>query len=188
MHGTVITFVGMPGAGKSTCVDYLIEKGLPHVYFGGVIVDETIRRYGKTDEEHEGIVRMDLREKEGNGAIANRIMPQIDTLFENGAQYVIADGLYSWTEYKIFKEKYAERAIIIAIAAPRKLRHERLANRPLRPLSDEDVTAREYSEIEKIEKGGPIANADYTIVNNGDVDTLLNALQNILADANVTIS
>ena len=35
----------------------------------------------------------------------------------------------------------------------------------MRPLSAEDARKRDYAEIENIEKGGPIAMADYTIVN-----------------------
>ena len=142
----------MPGAGKSTCVDYLTSKGLPKVYFGGVVVDETKRRYGKVNEELEKTVREDLRAKEGKGAIANRIIAQIDELVAKEQRIIVADGLYSWTEYKMFKERFGDNAIIIAIAAPRKIRHERLAHRPIRPFTDAEVTAREYAEIENIER------------------------------------
>ena len=179
----VVALVGMPGAGKSSCVDYLVEKGWPSVYFGGITVDEVKARGLEVNEANEKVVREDLRAKEGPGVIAKRILLKIDALQADGHKIVIADGIYSWTEYKIFKEKYGNNAVIIAIAAPRKLRHERLANRPVRPLSDEEVTAREYAEIENIEKGGPIANADYTISNDGDVPAMLAQLDKILADA-----
>lgn len=178
----VIILVGMPGAGKSFCVEHLEQKGLPSVYFGGIVVDETIKRYGKTDAEHEQIVREDLRAKEGKGAIAQRILKKIDDLFAQDQHMVVADGLYSWTEYKLFKERFGDNAVIIAIAAPRRTRHERLANRPIRPLTDEEVSKREYAEIENIEKGGPIANADYTLVNDTDQASLLAALDKVLAE------
>jgi dephospho-CoA kinase len=181
----VITLVGMPGAGKSFCVDHLVEKGLPRVYFGGVVVDETMRRYGKVDEKHEKIVREDLRAKEGKGAVAKRIIKQIDELAAKGQKRIVADGLYSWTEYKIFKERWGDDAIIIAITAPRHIRHERLADRPVRPFTEEEVTAREYAEIENIEKGGPIANADYTVVNNGTPEEMIAQLDKILAELDV---
>jgi dephospho-CoA kinase len=179
----IIALVGMPGAGKSSCVEYLEQKGWPSVYFGGVVVDETQRRYGKVSEELERGVREELREKEGKGAIAQRIIAKIDALNTEGHQTIIADGLYSWTEYKIFKERYGENAIVIAITAPRALRHARLANRPVRPLTDTEVTAREYAEIENIEKGGPIANADYTLVNGSGVEQMLADLEKILQSA-----
>jgi len=182
----IITLVGMPGAGKSFCVDYLTSLGYPKVYFGGVVVDETIKRYGATTPEHERIVREEFRAKDGMGAIAKRIIPQINDLLEDN-DIVVADGLYSWAEYKMFKTAWADDAVIIAIAAPRALRHARLANRPVRPLSEAEVSAREYAEIENIEKGGPIANADYTIVNDRTTKVLLADLQAVLKAANVTL-
>jgi dephospho-CoA kinase len=182
----VICLVGMPGAGKSSCVEYLEQKGWPSVYFGGITVDEVKARGLEVNEANEKTVREDLRTKEGLGVMARRIITKVDALVAEGNQTVIADGLYSWTEYKIFKEKYGDNAIIIAIAAPRKLRHERLANRPVRRLTDADVTAREYAEIENIEKGGPIANADYTLVNDGDVAAMTAQLEAILTQANIS--
>lgn len=187
MSKKVIAFVGMPGAGKSMVVDYLAEKGIPNVYLGGITVNEVKRRGLAVNEANEKMVREELRANEGMGVMAKRIVVQIDELFAAGHKIVVADGLYSWAEYKIFKEKYSDDAIIIAVAAPRKLRHERLAHRPVRPLTDEEVTAREYAEIENIEKGGPIANADYTLVNNAAPEALLSQLNASLADANVRL-
>jgi dephospho-CoA kinase len=181
----VITFVGMPGAGKSTCVEYLEKKGIPSVYFGGITIDEVKARNLEVNEKNENFVRQDIRAKEGLGAYAKRIISKIDNLVENGHNYIVADGLYSWTEYKIFKERYSENAIIIAIAATRKLRHSRLAQRPVRPLNDQEVTDREYAEIEKLEKGGPIANADYTLLNNDTKVDLIEKLKVILDELGI---
>lgn len=176
----IITLVGMPGAGKSACVEYLEQRGWPSVYFGGITIDEVKARGLEVNEANEKLVREDIRAKEGIGAYATRIIAKIDQLVAEGHEIVIADGLYGWTEYKIFKEKYGENAIIIAITAPRALRHERLSNRPVRPLTDTEVTSREYAEIENLEKGGPIANADYTVVNDSNIAALTAQLDAIL--------
>ena len=180
----VVAFVGMPGAGKSYCVEYLEQKGIPSVYFGGITVDEVKARGLEVNEQNEKMVREDIRAKEGLGAYAKRIIANIEKLQAEGHDKVVADGLYSWTEYKIFKEHYGDNVTIIAIAAPRRVRHDRLANRPTRPLSDEDVTTREYAEIENIEKGGPIANADYTLVNDATPGDMLQKLDQILKEVN----
>lgn len=176
----------MPGAGKSFCVDYLKEKGWPSVYFGGVTMAELKKRGLEINEVNEKAVREDIRIKEGKDAYANRMVAEISELANNGASVVIADGLYSWSEYKIFKKEFGDNAAIIAITAPRKLRHARLANRPERPLTEEQVTAREYAEIENIEKGGPIANADYTIANDGSTEELIGDLEKVLQGVGIS--
>lgn len=183
---TIIAFVGMPGAGKSFCVDYLVDKGIPQVYLGGITVEEVKRRGMEVNEANEKLIREELRAIEGPGVMATRILTKIDELFAAGHSIVVADGIYSWTEYKIFKERFGQNVIIIAVTAPRKIRHERLSKRPIRPLTDKQVTLREYAEIENIEKGGPIANADYTIVNNSTPEQMLKDIDAVLIDAGIT--
>ena len=55
-------------------------------------------------------------------------------------------------------------------------------------ISETEVDRRDYTEIENIEKGGPIAIADYHILNNGDVSilrqNLLELMDKILTDDN----
>jgi len=181
----VIALVGMPGAGKGLCVEYLEKKGWPSVYLGGITVDEVKARGLEVNETNEKMVREELRATEGIGVMAKRIIPKIDALAEQGHKVVIADGIYSWTEYKIFKERFGDGALIVAVAAPRKTRHARLLHRPVRPFTEEQATAREYAEIENIEKGGPIANADYTIVNNGTPEQTYQQVEQILAENNL---
>jgi dephospho-CoA kinase len=49
----------------------------------------------------------------------------------------------------------------------------------------EEAVSRDHAEIENIEKGGPIALADYTIVNNGSRENLVGQLDRILRDEHV---
>ena len=78
--------------------------------------------------------------------------------------------------------------IVVAIHSDKALRYERLAQRKFRPLTKTEVDRRDYTEIENIEKGGPIAIADYHILNNGDVSilrqNLLELMDKILTDDN----
>lgn len=187
MSNKVITFVGMPGAGKSYCVEYLAKRHIPSVYFGGITIDEVKARNLDVNEQNEKLVREDIRKTEGKAAYAKRIIKKIEALFNDKYQLVVADGLYSWTEYKEFKNVFGRDAIIIAIAAPRKLRHARLASRPVRPLTEQEVTRREQAEIENLEKGGPIANADYTILNNAAPEFMLEQLTHIMQQERLTL-
>jgi dephospho-CoA kinase len=187
MDKKVIVFVGMPGAGKSVCVEYLKKKGLPFSYFGGITIDEVKRRGMEVTEASEKFVREDIRAKEGNGAYAVRIISQIEQQFDDGHDQVVVDGLYSWTEYKIFKQSFGKSAIIIAIVTPASVRHKRLAERTVRPLTEVEATARDYAEIENLEKGGPIANADYFLANEDSVEALEADLTTLLPKIGINV-
>ena len=55
---------------------------------------------------------------------------------------------------------------------PKAMRRKRLAERPVRPLTPEESAMRDKTEIENLEKGGPIAIADYYLDNSGTVSEL----------------
>jgi dephospho-CoA kinase len=183
----LLVFVGMPGTGKSVCVEYLKNKGLPFTYFGKITLDEIKHRGMEVNEASEKFVREDIRAKEGKGAYAVRIIKQIEEFFDNGEDLIVVDGLYSWTEYKIFKESFGDSAIIVAVCSPLKVRHQRLLNRPIRPLSEEEATQRDYAEIENLEKGGPIANADYLLANDKNVKELEEDLARLLVTLGIKV-
>jgi len=90
--------------------------------------------------------------------------------------------LYSWTEYKALKKEFPGEVTVVAILAPRHLRHHRLLNRPIRPLTQNESDQKDWSEIENLEKGGPIAIADHYVMNDGDFDALHKQLDQILDD------
>jgi len=172
----VICLVGMCGAGKSVVSDELVKRGYHYLRFGQITID-IIRGKGlEINEENEKKVREGLRAEQGMGAYATLNLPKIEKLLNKGN--VVADGLYSWTEYKILKKHFGDRMKVIAVVAPPALRYERLVNRPLdatgknRPLSKDQAEKRDYAEIENIEKAGPIAMADHYILNTGSLEGL----------------
>jgi D-aminopeptidase len=61
-------------------------------------------------------------------------------------------------------------SVIVVVATDAPLRRARLKTRDFRPMDEETSRSRDYSEIENIEKGGPIGIADHYILNNGTVD------------------
>jgi dephospho-CoA kinase len=168
----ILAFVGLAGSGKSTAVEYLTEKGYPKVYFGGVVLDEVKKRGLELTQENEQPIREELREKEGKDFVVRRIIKQINDLIDAGQHRIVADGLYTWTEYKVLKHEFPGELNLVAIVAPRALRHRRLAHRPIRPLTAPQADQRDWAEIENLEKGGPIAIADHFIINDGDLGKL----------------
>lgn len=168
----ILAFVGLAGSGKTTAVEYLTRKGYPKVYFGGIILDEVKKRGLELTQENEQPIREELREKEGKDFVAKRIVQQIHDLVAAGQHRIVADGLYTWTEYKVLKREFPGELTVAAIVAPRALRHRRLMVRETRPLIGQEVDRRDWAEIENLEKGGPIAIADHYIINDGDVEKL----------------
>lgn len=181
-----LALVGMPGAGKSLCAEYLEQKGYFQIRFGGIVTGEVERRGWEINPQNEQIVRIELRQNEGMDVMAKRSIPKLHAALETH-QTIIIDGLYSFSEYKTLRNEFPDSMIVVAITAPRQLRYARLTNRPIRPLTVEEAQHRDWQEIETMEKGGPIAIADYTLVNDGTSEELLSALDSLLADLNMTI-
>lgn len=180
-NAKIVAFVGLAGSGKSTAVEYLTEKAIPKVYFGGIFY-EAMKEAGLTpgDWEPENKFRKEIRQREGKDFIVNRAVKQLQDLIDAGQRRLIADGLYSWTEYRILKKAFPGELTVVAVVAPKKLRHHRLANRLDRPMTAQEVDERDWHEIEDIEKGGPIAIADYFIMNDNDLENLHKQLDVVL--------
>lgn len=175
----IIAFVGLSGSGKSVAVDYFTEHGHPKVYFGGVILDGLTELGLEHTQENEKKYREDMRAREGKDFVVKRIIKQIRELQAAGQHRIIADGLYSWTEYKAMKHEFPGELTVVAIVSDRHLRYKRMAHRPVRPLTEQGVDERDWAEIEGIEKGGPIAMADYFVHNDGSVEDLQKRLKEI---------
>ncbi len=169
----------MPGAGKSLCARHLEAKGYFQYRFGSIIVDEVARRGQALTPDNERIVREEFRANEGMDAIARRALPILKQALER-QNCIVIDGLYSWSEYKTLRSDLSGDMVVIAVVSERGLRYSRLAERLERPLTSAEAERRDYQEIENLEKGGPIALADFTLLNNGASDELLAALDGLI--------
>ena len=155
----------MSGTGKSEATSLLKDNfGFDVFYFGGVVLDEVKKRGLEINSQNEKDVRESLRREFGVGVLAKKASIAIDS----SESSIILDGLYSFAEYKILKELYPENFVVVAIHSDKEVRYARLSQREFRPLSKAEVDGRDYAEIENIEKGGPIAIADYHIINNSE--------------------
>ena len=169
--------VGMCGSGKSIASDYLVSKGFNKVYFGGVTMDKLKEANLEVNPENEKMMREKLRNELGMGAFAIVLLPKIKECVNNGN--TVLDGVYSYDEVKILKENFSELKII-AIVCDKDIRYDRLSIRDVRPLTNEEASARDVAEVENIAKAPPIAMADYYILNNGNIKEYKNRLEEIL--------
>lgn len=178
----IIAVVGMSGSGKSVAVDYLTKKGYPKVYFGGMIYKEMEKRgiERTEDGESEKHFREMIRETEGKDWVVRQVIEEVKNLAAAGQKRIVLDGVYSWTEMKTLKHEFPGKMTFLAVVVPRKLRYKRVAIRPNRPFNEEEIRERDRSEIENLEKGGPIAAADYYVLNDGTVEQMEKKLGEIL--------
>ena len=180
----ILAIVGMSGSGKSVAVDYLTEKGYPKVYFGGMIYKEMEKRgiIRTEDGESEKEFREMIRETEGKDWVVRQVIAETKDLISAGQKRIVLDGVYSWTEYKTLKKEFPQCLTFIAIVVDKKLRYKRVAVRPNRAFDTAAIRERDRSEIENLEKGGPIAAADYYVLNNGTIEDVRTRVEEILKE------
>ena len=177
----IYALVGMCGSGKSVCCEVFQKRGWEYVYFGGVTMRELERLGLEKNEENERRVREGLRKEFGPAAFAVKLLPVIREKLQKGN--VCLDGLYSWSEYKVLKEEFGDTLSVAAVLTPRALRYERISRRPHRPLTPAEAFSRDVAEIETMEKGGPIAMADYFLLNDSSLEAFQAAIEKLIDEA-----
>ncbi len=174
----VVSIVGMPGAGKSEVSKVFEENGFIRIRFGDV-TDEEIRKRGlELNEENERQIRELLRQEYGMHAYAMLNLSRIDLARKQSG--VVIDGLYSWEEYTFLKTYYGEDFYVLAVWASPTTRHARLTSRQNRHLTPEEAVNRDRAEIENINKSGPIAIADFTIINESTLKNLREEVKKVI--------
>ena len=177
----LLAVVGMSGAGKSVITDYLEDNKWKKIYFGGItyklMKEAGIERTedGKSEKEF----REKLRKEHGPECYAKFLEPEIrESLNDNN---VVLDGLYSWYEYKYLIDKFPDLKLL-CVVTDKEIRYQRVAERVERAFDREAIVYRDLSEIENLFKGGPIAYADYYILNNGTEEEAIERLKKILEE------
>ena len=180
----ILAIVGMSGSGKSVAVDHLTAKGYPKVYFGGMIYKEMEKRgiERTEDGESEKKFREEIRQTEGADWVVRQVIEETKDLIAAGQKRIILDGVYSWTEYKTLRHEFPGCMTFIAIVVDKNLRYARVAERPERAFDENAIRERDRSEIENLEKGGPIVAANYYVLNNGTVEEMKERIDIILKE------
>lgn len=166
----VVAIVGMSGSGKTEVTKIFLENGYQRVYFGDVTFDEMKRQGLAPTQDNERKVREELRASGDKAIYAKMLMPKIQEAYKNGN--VLLESLYSWSEYEYVKKMFNGRFFVVAAVTNRAVRASRISVRPDRPLTDEQLTLRDKTQIEFLDQGGPIGIADYYIINNGSFEAL----------------
>jgi dephospho-CoA kinase len=94
---------------------------------------------------------------------------------------VVIDGLYSWEEYTFLKAYYGNNFHVVAVWASPGTRYARLTSRLNRSLTIDEAISRDVAEVENLKKGGPIAMADFTIINESCLRNLKKEVKRIIS-------
>lgn len=182
----IIAVLGMPGGGKSEAIGYLRERyQWPKVYFGDVTFREMEQRGLERNQANERLVREDLRNLYGEDYYAKEVIKMIDAIGD--APAVLVESFYSAPEYRVFKERYGNAFVTIAIHARPAIRYARLADRPERPLSRREAEERDWAQLTRLTQGTPIALSDYMIVNEGTKEELQRHLDEVITNLDIAV-
>jgi len=158
----IICLTGMPGAGKTTIAEGLKSKGFDKITMGDAVRAEATRRKMEPTGTNLGKLMIELREKNGPGAVAELI---VDDIKNSKSDVVLVDGVRSLSEVTILKKIGTVK--ILAIHASGDTRYKFLTGRGRSdaPSDRDDFTQRDSREI-GVGMSESIALADETISNN----------------------
>jgi dephospho-CoA kinase len=165
----IIIITGMPGAGKSEVAQAFRDIGIPVIVMGDVVREETRKRGLDTNPENTRKIMLELREKNGLGAIAKHCLNHLQHL-ESDA--VVIEGCRSIAEIDVFDD-YADEVTVICVHSSPKVRYARLRNRnrPDAPPTWDNFRERDVREI-SVGLGGVIALSDIMLINEGTLEDL----------------
>jgi len=158
----IVCLTGMPGSGKSTIVSALKSKGIETLNLGDGVRAEAKRRNLEPSGENLGKIMLQLREKNGPGAIANLLTDQIQNSKSN---IIIVDGVRSIAEIEVLKNVGSVKLLSIEATAETRFKFLKARGRSDDPETKERFAERDNREISVgIDKS--ISIADETISNN----------------------
>jgi len=162
MTKLIVCLTGMPGAGKSTIADGLKSKGYEIINMGNAVRNEAKERNLEPTGPNLGKLMLELREKNGPGAVAELVKPQIENSKSN---VIIIDGIRSSPEIEVLRKFGTVK--LLAIHASTDTRFDFLQQRG---RSDDPKTKENFEERDNRELGvgisNPIALSDDAISNN----------------------
>ncbi|PSQ43372.1 hypothetical protein BRD17_06190 [Halobacteriales archaeon SW_7_68_16] len=179
MH--VIGTVGLPGSGKGEAAKVAREEDIPVVTMGDVI-RRACRNRGRDPDTEHGAVAVELREEDGDDAIAERSLPMIRDRLST-ADTVLVDGIRGGVEVDRFQEAFGDAFVLIEIAAPFGTRVERIDLRGRDTSADPERILRERDERERgFGMAAAMDRADLTVDNDGSLEAFRDRIREVLRD------
>lgn len=177
MAKLIVCLTGMPGAGKTTIADGLKSKGFEKITMGDAVRAEAARRKLEPTGENLGKLMLELREKNGPGAVAELIKNQIGN---SKSDVIVIDGVRSIAEVDVLKKFGTVKLLSIHASADTRFKFLSERRRSDFPAGREDFDKRDSREM-GIGMSNSIALADETLSNNNlTIPQLVDAAYNII--------
>lgn len=158
----IVCLTGMPGAGKSTIANGLKSKNFEIINMGDAVREEAKKRNLEPTGSNLGKLMLELREKNGPGAVADLILDKINN---SVSDVIVIDGIRSNEEIQVLRKNGTVK--ILSIHGSTDTRYDFLTKRG---RSDDPETRNIFDERDNREISvgisAPIALADETISNN----------------------
>ncbi len=165
----LVIITGMPGAGKGLLADAFRVAGIPVIVMGNVIRSETKRRGLEPNPANTKQVMLELRQKEGPGAVAKYCISELE---QYHSPTTVIEGCRSLAEIDVFDD-YAEKMTIIGVHASPLIRFKRLMERarPDAPPNWDVFRERDLREL-SVGLGAVIALSDIMIINESSIEKM----------------
>lgn len=178
MPKLIVCLTGMPGAGKSTIAAGLQKRGYESINMGDAVRAEAKKRNLEPTGQNLGKLMLELREKNGQGAVAELIK---DEITRSKSDVVVIDGVRSNAEIEVLKKIATVRLLSIHASTGTRFNFLSVRNRSDDPQDREMFDERDNREI-SVGISASIALADETISNNNFtieqlIDTAYNTIQ-----------
>ena len=144
MPKLVVCLTGMPGAGKSTIVSKLKEEGYETFSLGDGVRAEAKRQNLEPTGENLGKLMLELRQKNGPGAIAELIKESIQ---KSNHEIIIIDGVRSIHEINVIKKIGTVKLLALIASADTRFVFLSERKRSDDPLTRDKFEERDNREI-----------------------------------------
>ena len=158
----IVCLTGMPGAGKSTIANGLKEKGFEIINMGDAVRAEAEKRNLEPTGQNLGKLMLELREKNGPGAVAELIKPSIEN---SNSSVIVIDGIRSNDEIQVLKKSANVKLLSILASTDTRFTFLHDRGRSDDPKSREIFEERDNREL-SVGVGKSIESADESISNN----------------------
>lgn len=173
----IVCLTGMPGAGKTTIAEALRTKGFDKITMGDAVRAEAARRKIEPTGENLGKLMLELREKNGPGAVAELIK---NNIVNSKSDVVLVDGLRSLAEVEVLKKIGTVKILAIHASGDTRFGFLTRRDRSDAPSDRNDFAKRDSREI-GVGMSESIALADETISNNNlTIEQLINTAYDII--------